>query len=316
MTSMDCLSVSVVIPTYNDQATLVRAVRSALQFDWIRQVIVVDDGSNPPAREAMACVQDKSRIQLIEQPNSGVSVARNRGMEASTTDHVILLDADDALRPEILVTLSVALTTAAPLTVAGRRCVLPDGSAHIRLPSEQWMRHGYYGFLPKPADVFRLRPILVFATSGMVVSRSAITSGLRFDPMIRHGQDIEFARRAADLGRIAVCHVAAIDYIEKSDGMNLSGVRHMNRSASDFLRILELHFSPEDIDVWRDFAAWRIKRYSKYGTDASMWQAMVAALESRNLYIPRKARIRWKLRRLKSACFAPIRALFLGNAEK
>lgn len=301
-------SVSVVIPTYNDQSTLVRAISSALQFDWVREVIVVDDGSNPPARDALTGLRDVSRLRVLEQPNAGVSVARNAGLDASTTDHVILLDADDALRPEVLVTLSVARTTGAPLTVAGRRCLLPDGSEHIRLASEHWITHGYYGFVPRPADVFRLRPILVFVTSGMVVSRNAIAAGLRFDPLIRHGQDIEFARRAADLGPIAVCRVAAVDYIEKADGSNLSGFRHLNRISRDFLRILELHHRPEDDDIWREFAAWRIKRYSKYGTDERLWNDLVAAFEARRLPIPAKARLRWRLRRLAAAALAPFRS--------
>jgi hypothetical protein len=92
---------SVVIPAYNSAATLRRAVESVLAQSWpAHEIIVVDDGSTddtwPLAREF------GDQVRLIHQPNAGVSIARNRGVEAATGDWLAFLDADDWYYPDRL----------------------------------------------------------------------------------------------------------------------------------------------------------------------------------------------------------------------
>lgn len=283
----------VVIPTHNDHGTLARAARSALALSMVDRVIIVDDGSSPPARTALGEFAGEPRLELIEQTNGGVSTARNRGLEASSAPWVILLDADDALRPEISAALDLARSTGAPLTIAGRVSHLPSGQRIERRPPDDWLTQGDHGFVTSPGDVFRFRPILMFAASGMIVPRRAIESGLRFDPEIRHGQDREFARRAADLGRIAVCSALTVDYHERGDGSNLSGVRHIDRGTLDFVRIMQRHYDPRDAHHWREAAAWRAARYAKFGKDRAVWRALTGAMNDRGLPVPLRARLRF-----------------------
>jgi glycosyltransferase involved in cell wall biosynthesis len=285
--------VDVVIPTYNDHATLSRAVESALRIAEIARVIVVDDGSSPPARTVLGAWTSDSRVEILEGPNAGVSVARNRGLDASRAPLVMFLDADDGLRADVITSLAMAHSTGAALTISGRVSHRPDGSTIERRPVAEWCG----GFVPTPGDVFRFRPILMFATSGMIVSRDAIDRGLRFDPEIRHGQDREFARRAADYGRIAVCEALAVDYYERADGGSLSGRKHIHRSTLDFLRILRKHFAAQDAHHWREAAAFRALRYAKFGRDPVIWNQLARELTSRGLPVPFKAKARYALRR-------------------
>lgn len=85
--------VSVVIPTYGRSEECSRAVASAIgQSLTPHEIIVVDDGSNPPVRLAST----DSRVRLIRLPvNAGPSAARNRGVEAASGDWVAFLDSDD-----------------------------------------------------------------------------------------------------------------------------------------------------------------------------------------------------------------------------
>lgn len=85
---------SVIIPVYNRIEKLKNAVDSVLaQSDSDFELIVVDDGSDDGTSDMI----DKYgvKIKYIFQKNSGVSSARNRGIAASNSPYITLLDSDD-----------------------------------------------------------------------------------------------------------------------------------------------------------------------------------------------------------------------------
>lgn len=91
--------ISVVIPLYNKEKYLRRAVESVLsQEPSVHEVIVVDDGSTDNGPAQLVQLED-ARLRLIRQPNGGVSRARNTGIEAATGEFIAFLDADDAWLP-------------------------------------------------------------------------------------------------------------------------------------------------------------------------------------------------------------------------
>jgi glycosyltransferase involved in cell wall biosynthesis len=91
------LSVSVVIPSYNQGRFLGEAIASAqAQHGLVSEVVVVDDGSTD---ETPAVATREGSVTYIRQEQSGLSEARNSGWRASSSDYVVFLDADDRLRP-------------------------------------------------------------------------------------------------------------------------------------------------------------------------------------------------------------------------
>ena len=94
-------SVSVVIPAFNAGACLGRAIESVLAQRYpAKEIIVVNDGSTDDTEEVAQGFG--SKIKYIYQASGGVSVARNKGIEASTGRWVAFLDADDEFGPEKL----------------------------------------------------------------------------------------------------------------------------------------------------------------------------------------------------------------------
>ena len=91
--------ISVVIPLYNKEAEVERALRSVIEQSLApREIIVVDDGSTDGSRaivERIIAKHPDADIRLIAQPNGGVSAARNRGIAEAKGDYIALLDADD-----------------------------------------------------------------------------------------------------------------------------------------------------------------------------------------------------------------------------
>lgn len=97
---------SVIIPLYNKAEYIESALRSVLdQRHQAFEVIVVDDGSTDDGARRVAAIGD-SRLRLLHQRNSGVSVARNRGVREATGDHIAFLDADDFWTPTYLSAIS------------------------------------------------------------------------------------------------------------------------------------------------------------------------------------------------------------------
>ena len=93
--------VSVIIPTYNRGWILREAVDSVLAQDFSDfELIVVDDGSTDDTREILDSYgQD---LFVFQQPNKGVSAARNRGLAESRAQLVAFLDSDDLWLPQKL----------------------------------------------------------------------------------------------------------------------------------------------------------------------------------------------------------------------
>jgi succinoglycan biosynthesis protein ExoO len=99
------VSISVVIPAYNAETTIERAIRTVLdQTLPPHEVIVVDDASSDGTREVVRrMAEGDPRIRLITSPqNAGPSRARNVGFRAAEGEWLAIQDADDAWTPERL----------------------------------------------------------------------------------------------------------------------------------------------------------------------------------------------------------------------
>jgi hypothetical protein len=96
------MSVTAIIPLYNKERYIERALRSVLaQTRQADRILVVDDGSTDRSAAIVRRFQDP-RIELIAQTNRGPGAARNRGISEAQTEFVAFLDADDCWSAEYL----------------------------------------------------------------------------------------------------------------------------------------------------------------------------------------------------------------------
>ncbi len=93
------MSVSVIIPVYNAEKYLDRCVQSVSDQSYKNlEIILIDDGSTDNSSQICDSYADNDkRIHVIHQKNSGVSCARNVGIECSSGEYVMFVDADDWL---------------------------------------------------------------------------------------------------------------------------------------------------------------------------------------------------------------------------
>ena len=103
--------ISVIVPIYKAEKYLERCVASvAAQTYEMLEIILVDDGS--PDRSPAICddlAERDGRIQVIHQPNSGVSAARNAGLSKASGRYIMMIDSDDYMAPRMIETMYAAL---------------------------------------------------------------------------------------------------------------------------------------------------------------------------------------------------------------
>ena len=93
--------VSVIIPTFNRAYCIQRTINSALSQTYRDvEIIVVDDGSTDNTAEIMHSLRAAdSRVIYVQQSNTGVAGARNKGFSVAKGEFVALLDSDDIWMP-------------------------------------------------------------------------------------------------------------------------------------------------------------------------------------------------------------------------
>lgn len=89
--------VTVIVPVYNASKTIERCIRSIIEQTYYRlQIILVNDGSKDASLKICKKMSEEDgRIVIIDQKNSGVSAARNAGLDKAKGEFCCFVDADD-----------------------------------------------------------------------------------------------------------------------------------------------------------------------------------------------------------------------------
>ncbi len=105
---------SVIIPTYNREATVASTIQTVLKQTYKEfEIIVVDDGSTDNTRETITRLQDQ-RVRYFYKTNEERSIARNYGANQARGQYLLFLDSDDRLEPSHLHQLSDFITARQP----------------------------------------------------------------------------------------------------------------------------------------------------------------------------------------------------------
>ncbi len=94
--------VSIVIPTYNAEKTILETVESALAQTFTDfEILVINDGSTDSTLNLIEEIGD-ARLKIFNYENSGVAIARNRGISLAAGQFISFLDSDDLWLPDKL----------------------------------------------------------------------------------------------------------------------------------------------------------------------------------------------------------------------
>ena len=189
--------VSVVIPAYNAESHLERAVASVLEQTLPpTQVVLVDDASTDGTLEVMRALAER-HPEVVVVPldeNAGPGHARNRAFDIATGDWVAVHDADDVISPGRLAAM-VALGKQQSADVVLDNFVFVNATTGRRRPSripagDGWEPVPLHAFL-RGARAFNYAPTWTLLQP--VVRRDLLDRhGVRYPTHTRHGEDFLF----------------------------------------------------------------------------------------------------------------------------
>ena len=283
---------SVVIPLYNKERHVERALRSAMrQTVSPLEIIVVDDGSTDRGAEVVEGISKEDvRISLIRQPNGGVSRARNTGIDASKGTHVAFLDADDEWKLGFLETISRLIQR------------YPDAGSYstsydVVKGNGRRTRSRFFSLNPSKDFLFRnyfkagFRGSLIWTSATVVPKRTFDRSGVFLDGGGR-GQDLDLWWRigawfdvAFSRARMAVYYMDADNRSDKrkrkpSETSQTTGrwwaVDRLDELSKDSSILPDRRKWMCELVLWNDILA-AYNRFSRGKKDHGLWRILGAS---------------------------------------
>ena len=122
--------ISVIIPVYNTEKYVEKAVRSVMDQTYRNlEIICVNDGSSDSSGKILHRLQQEDpRIIIIEKENGGLGDARNAGLAKATSEWISFLDSDDAIQPTMYEKISIAFPYNPDIIVFGIRITHEEGA--------------------------------------------------------------------------------------------------------------------------------------------------------------------------------------------
>ena len=127
------MKLSILMPVYNEQASIANAVKQALDVDYPCEIelVVVDDGSRDGTAEVLAGLDDGRLLVHAHPRNKGKGAAIRTAAEQATGDYMVILDADLEYDPQDIPRLLEPVL---------------DGRANVVYGSRSFGSHSAYSF--------------------------------------------------------------------------------------------------------------------------------------------------------------------------
>ncbi len=189
--------VSILIPAHRAAAYLGATLDSVAAQTWSAwEVLVYEDGILDDTATAVTAfaARTANRVELLRsEVNRGVSRARNALLDAARGAFIAFLDADDLWTPDHLAhSLDLLRTEHTAWSISGLHLI--DSAGHVT-------RHN---ILPTPTPLAALPTRLLehnfILTSGIVARTEVFAGGIRFDPALRIGEDLDLCIELARAG--------------------------------------------------------------------------------------------------------------------
>lgn len=180
-------SISVIISAYNIQNYIERCLKSILcQTEVSYEVIVVNDGSTDDTGKIISKIAEKNdRIAILTQENTGLSKARQNGLNLAHGEYVLFVDGDDYLMPDSLRDLAVfADENKSDIVCFNYKRVFEDGR-YLEFPS--YNLYGETGPFIKRILLYDILPNVCFK---LIRKKFILENSVVFPPAINFGEDL------------------------------------------------------------------------------------------------------------------------------
>lgn len=210
---------SIIIPVYNKELSVSRAIDSVLRQSHDNfELILVDDGSTDNSWSS--CAQfDDHRIKRIQQSNQGVAIARNRGASEASGDYLCFLDADDRLEPDFLqqIIQLITLKPGAALYCCRYQLVGQHGETML---AKSTFAEDFAGEVPDFFSAYRHNRFFIH-TSGTVIGKHMFWQVGGFPAGVKIGEDIYLWMQLALKGAVMHCSKPAATVFQDAENRTI-----------------------------------------------------------------------------------------------
>lgn len=291
--------VSVIIPTYNAEATIKQAVESSLsQNQGNIEVLVIDDGSTDETYSEMRSYDNDPRVKYLKISNSGASEARNIGLRMSRGSWIQYLDADDKLLSgKIEYQINACGDVDTKVLCIGSYYELFKDSDNLRGPHYHpcdkrpidWLSRYCYGDHSNPPSVYLL-------------NRKLIDYIGYWQTVLSYNDDTEYFAKALMSADIIVNVPESSSIYRRGNAQSLGSRRDKTSIESEYLsyRYIEsMMYAYDSTATTREaiatlYARYIFRLYPKYGILRAMAESRISELSvrpNRNYYKKRSAAI-------------------------
>ncbi len=267
--------VSVVVPAWNAEATLLETLQSAAaQTHRKLEILIVDDGSIDRTAEIAAdFCRSEPRARLIRQSNGGVAAARNRGIDEGHGEFIAPLDADDLWHPEKIERQLQTYAEASP-NVGFVYCWyrMIDDARQVTEPLWSPVMEG---------SIFREHLRLNFGTGSSPLIRRSALGNLRYDSSPHRAgnqgcEDWLLQLKLAARWEVACTRAFLLDYRQHPSAMS-SDKERMIRSHIQMYEIIRRDLPGRETRiVVREVARWHA-RYALARDGSGRWSELARA---------------------------------------
>ncbi len=230
---------SVIVPVYNKEKYVGECIRSILAQTYENiEIIIVNDGSTDKTSEILDTFSD-TRMKIIEMSNSGVSIARNIGIDNASGKYVIFVDGDDTIAPDYCERIAdeIIKYDCPDLLIFGLQKIYPSGKRRLIHPftdgivlvddfrqsfmSETVEKEGIYGYVCNKA-----------------VKREILHEyDIKFDAEIKLAEDFDFWLQVySSISLIAMSSYSGYNYIQETEESSIFLANNYNQLIGIWLK--------------------------------------------------------------------------------
>lgn len=244
--------ISVVIPTYNRERTIGRAIDSVLQQTYQDiEIIVVDDCSSDHTEQVAIGYHD-DRIRFIRHDtNQGACAARNTGIDHAQGEYIAFQDSDDAWRPDKLERQLAAMN----------ECDADICFCRVERHNYPEDKERYFPDLDNGIVEYQTLILRSLASTQTIIARREVWLQHRFDVAIKRMQDYDWMIRAARDYKVCYVSDVLVDIYLQDDSITTSSYQKLceiNQALIDKYRDL--------CAVYPGFYVGRLDRIAYYKT--------------------------------------------------
>ncbi|MDB8545635.1 glycosyltransferase [Turicibacter sanguinis] len=191
------LLVSIIIPAYNVEKYIEKCITSILEQTYINiEVIIVNDGSTDNTGSIIDNISHRdSRVHIVHKKNTGVSSARNSGIEVSRGEYLVFVDGDDYLAPDYVeYMLSLIKNTDSDFCLS--KC------CYTKRDEMQTKSEYIEKLQPEDATALLLSPDVIVGCWNKIFKRSLIVdNNIWFSTTLFYGEGLTFITTIAQISK-------------------------------------------------------------------------------------------------------------------